>query len=194
MKRMTLVVLWLLTMTLASASSADACDCGDFLVEDASKTSASIFMGEVIDVSDPREVSIGSKSEKVYLTRFLVWERWKGAKSIEAEVLVEPLGYYTQMRVGEVYLVYAKPLALQDSSTKIEGIVNDCTRTTLMLRPGPQQKVVNPLPFYDVFKLDKYLSQRRNERPYFSGTKNRKVFVWSAAFRALTAQVILRYE
>ena len=73
--RTALVVLFLLIMIFASAPLAVACDCDDFAVEDASKTSASIFIGEVISVSDPREAFIGSKTEKVYLTTFLVWER-----------------------------------------------------------------------------------------------------------------------
>ena len=176
MRRIALVVLGLLTMTFASASWARACDCSNFLIEDASKTSASIFIGEVIDVSDPREVLIESKTEKVYLTRFLVWERWKGAKSIEAEILVELPVHNTQMTVGEVYLVYAKPLALQDGSAKIEGIVTRCTRTALMERPGPQQKVVNPLPFYDVFKLDKIFKPTAQRTPAFQRNEKPKSF------------------
>jgi hypothetical protein len=82
MRRAACVVLVLVTVTFASASLAVACDCGDFLVEDASKASASIFIGEVVRVSDRHEMLIESKTEEVYLTKFLVWERWKGQNQL----------------------------------------------------------------------------------------------------------------
>jgi len=177
------LVLGLLTMTLANAPLAVACDCSDFLVESASKTSASIFIGEVIDVSDPREMLIESKTEKVYVTRFLVWERWKGTKSIEAEVLIELPAHYTQMSVGEVYLVYANPLTLQEGSAKIEGIVRRSTRTALIERPGPQQKAVNPLPFSDVFQLDKIFKPAAVQRiPVFRDYQKPKGFCLVCCF------------
>lgn len=182
MKRTTLVVLAILTMTFASAFPAAACDCSDFFVEGASETSASIFMGEVIDVSGPREVLIGSETEKVYLTRFLVWERWKGPKSIEAEVLVEPLEYYAPMKVGEVYLVYAKPLARKDGSAKIEGIVNGCTRTVLIQRPGFQQNAVNLMPFHDVFQLDKIFGPTTQRTSVFQPYEKPKSFCLVCCF------------
>lgn len=182
MRRTALAVLGLLTITFTGASRAGACDCGDFLVEDASKTSASIFIGEVVDVSDPREMFVGSKMEKVYLTRFLVWERWKGTKSVEAEVLVELPAHSAQMSVGEVYLVYAKPLFLQDGSAKIEGVVTRCTRTALMEGLGPRQKVVNPLPFYDVFKLDKIFKPTEQRTPVFQRNEKPKRFCLVCCF------------
>jgi hypothetical protein len=182
MRRTALMVLGLLIMTFASACPAVACGCGDFLVEDASKASASIFIGEVVGVSDSREMLIGSKTEKVYLSRFLVLERWKGAKSIEAEVLIDLPGHYVQMSVGEVYLVYATPLALEDASTKIEGIVTRCTRTALIERPGPRQKTVNPLPFFDVFKLDKIFKSTAQSTSIFQRYEKLKSFCLVCCF------------
>jgi hypothetical protein len=176
MRRAACVVLVLVTVTFASASLAVACDCGDFLVEDASKASASIFIGEVVGVSDPHEMVIGSKTEEAYLTKFLVWERWKGAKSIEAEVLIVLPGHHTQMIVGEVYLVYANALGLQDGFVKIEGIVTRCTRTALIERAAPQQPAVNPLPFYDVFKLDKIFKSAAQRTPVFQRLEKSRNF------------------
>ncbi len=131
MKRITLLVFGLLTLTLAGGSTTLACPCSNFTVEGASKFAASIFIGEVTEVGDPRVVKIGPTTEKLYVTRFLVRERWKGPKAIEAEVLTELPFHYglPQMHVGMVLLVYAFPVYTADGSSKIEGLVTRCTRT-----------------------------------------------------------------
>jgi len=182
MRRKVFVVLGLLTITLAGASPAVACNCTDFFVEDASKASASIFIGEVVNVSDVRDVLIEAKTEKVYLARFLVWERWKGPKAIEAEVLIDLPVHHTQMSVGEVYLVYANPLTLQDGTAKTEGIVTRCSRTALIERPGPQQKAVNPMPFSDVFQLDKIFKPTAQRTPVFPRHEKSKNFCLVCCF------------
>jgi hypothetical protein len=182
MRRTASLVLALLIMTFAATARTVGCGCGDLFVEDASKASASIFIGEVVDVSDPYNMLIGSNTEQVYLTKFLVWERWKGAKSIEAAVLIDLPGHLPQMSVGEVYLVYANPLALQGGSAKVEGIVTPCSRTSLIERPGLQQKVLNPRPFFDIFKLDKIFGPAAQRTPVFRRHEEAKSFCLVCCF------------
>lgn len=146
MRRIVLVVLVLLTVTLASASPVAAGRC-DMLVDNGSKTAASIFMGEVIAVGEPRDVKIGSRTEKLYVTKFFVWERWKGPKSLEAEVLTELPTHWglPQMRVGFIYLVYAFPVSLSDGSPNIEGVVRRYSPTIAFSRSA----------LSDAFRLDR---------------------------------------
>ena len=63
MRRIALLVVGLLMLMLAGASTALACECTDYTVEDSSKVAASIFIGEIIDVGEPREVKLGDKTE-----------------------------------------------------------------------------------------------------------------------------------
>ena len=147
MRRITLLVFGLLTVTLAGASTALACHCSNFTVEGSSKVAASIFIGEVTEVGEPRDVKIGPHTQKLYVTRFLVRERWKGPKSIDAEVLTElPLHYgLPQMSVGMVLLVYAFPIPDAGGLSNIEGLVTSCTRT----------RALRDVALSDVFALDK---------------------------------------
>ena len=168
MRRIALAVLGLLMVTLASASPVAAGRC-DALVDNASKTAASIFMGEVIAVGEPREVTIGSRTEMLYVTKFFVWERWKGPKSLEAEVLTELPFHWglPQMRVGSVYLVYAFPVSIQDQSSKFEGIVTHYSPT---------------IPFHrfalsDAFALDRIFKPKATQRMFlFSPPQQPKKF------------------
>lgn len=157
MIRIALVILGLLTVTLASASTVAAGHC-DGLVSNASKTAASIFMGEVIAVGEPREVTIGYKTEKLYVTKFFVWERWKGPNSLEAEVLTEMPFHWglPQMRVGAVYLVYAFPVSIRDGSSKIEGVITHYSPTTFFSRSALSQ----------AFELDRIFKPKSIQRPY----------------------------
>jgi hypothetical protein len=155
MRRIALLVLGLLTLTLASASTTLACPCSTFTVEDSGKFAASIFIGEVIDVGEPREVKLADKIEKLYMTKFLVWERWKGPKSHNAEVWTQAPFHYglPQMRVGMVFLVYAFPVYIPGSSSNIEGLVTSCTRTTQF----------SAFAFPDVFALDKIFKPKATQ-------------------------------
>jgi|RhiMethySRZTD1v2_1073278.scaffolds.fasta_scaffold01356_14 hypothetical protein len=152
MRRIALLVVGLLMLTLAGASTALACECTDYTVEDSSKVAASIFIGEIIDVGEPREVKLGDKTEKLYLTKFFVQERWKGPKSVHAEVLTDLPSHYglSQMRAGMVLLVYAFPLSIPGGSSNIEGLVISCSRTTFF----------NNQAFADVFALDKIFKSK----------------------------------
>lgn len=157
MKRLALVALGLLTFTLASESPVAAGRC-DMLVDNASKTAASIFMGEVIAVGEPRDVKVGSRTEKLYVTKFFVWERWKGPKSLEAEVLTELPSHWglTEMRVGFVYLVYAFPVSLPDGSSNIEGVVRRYSPTISFSRYA----------LSDAFRLDRIFKPKATQRTY----------------------------
>lgn len=145
-------------VTLGGPPSGKPCKRRDGLIDNASKTAASIFMGQVIAVSEPREVTIGFKTEKLYVTKFFVWERWKGPKSLEAEVLTEMPFHWglPQMRVGSVFLVFAFPVSIPDGSSNIEGIVTHNSPTTFF----------TDLAYIQMFELDRIFKPKVTQRTY----------------------------
>lgn len=165
MKRIAVLVFGSLIMMVAGVAPIAACSCSDFVVEGASKAAASIFIGEVVHVGEPREVVIGSTTAKLYVTRFFVYERWKGPKSVEAEVLTELPAHYglDQMNVGDIYLIYARPVTVPQGPTTIEGIVTSCSRGSFIGRSGSEQ-VFTATAFHDVFELDRIFNPRNPRR------------------------------
>src|SRR6185369_1999203 len=87
MRKRALVVLSLLLLVLANESHARACFCVAPGVEKSFETAASVFVGEVVQISGPRNVEIGSGVEQLYVVKFFVWEQWKGTKGFEVEIL-----------------------------------------------------------------------------------------------------------
>lgn len=145
MRKKALVVLSLLLIVLATESHARACFCVAPMVDKSFESSASIFVGEVVQISGPREVETGSGVEQLYVVKFFVWEQWKGTKAFEVEVL-SPQKQRScfdrpPMEIGETYLVFADSVTLKDGSRKIQGIVRPCTLTTLFIESGSQPGV-----------------------------------------------------
>lgn len=182
MRRIALTLLALVVIPLAAQRVA-ACDCSHFSVEGASKTSASIFIGQVIDVGEPREIITALQTQKLQVVRFLVWERWKGPKSIEASVLTQLDGAFTGYRinVGDIHLVYADPITVQFGADNVEGIVTGCTRSALLQQSDPQRVIIRPLE--DVFKLDKLFKSPAAEQKFsFSPEQKPKHFCMVCCF------------
>jgi hypothetical protein len=144
-----------------------ACYCIGGFVEDEFVKAANIFIGEVVEVSGPREVATVSGVEKFNVTRFFAWDRWKGTKTLDVEVLSElpenSCVAYPPMRVGEVYVVFARPFNVKHSSANLQGLVTTCSLTTRMVGPGPQHQVyVNALA--TIFALDNLTKPVRPQR------------------------------
>ncbi len=174
MRKKALVVLSLLVIVLASKSHARACFCVAPPVEKSYQKSASIFVGEVVQIGVPRDVETGSAIEQLYPVKFFVWEQWKGPKAFEVEVL-SPQKQRScfdrpPMAIGETYLVFAEPVTVKDGSLKIQGVVNSCTLTTLFIGSGPQPKV-NLEALATIFGLDKLTKPAPQQRTPAFGRK-----------------------
>jgi|GEM_PF-2577620 len=145
MRKRALVVLSLLLIVLANETRARACTCVAPGVDKAFQTSASIFVGEVMQISGPLDVEIGSNVEQLHRVKFFVWERWKGPKAFEVEIL-SPQKQRScfdrpPMEIGETYLIFADPVSVKNGSPQIQGHVTSCTLTTLFIGAGPQPKI-----------------------------------------------------
>jgi hypothetical protein len=157
---MTLAILGLLTITVATAAPATIpCYCVGPPVEKSLQRAASVFMGQVVEVSGPRSVSVGEAVQKFYVTKFSVWDQWKGNRAPEVEVLTElhedSCVAYPRMTVGERYLVFANPITVKADSPNIQGIVTTCTLTTRVSGPGPEYELTNGHALATMFDLDK---------------------------------------
>jgi len=146
------------------------CFCVGGPVEKQFVEAASIFIGDVVEVSGPREVLTGSGVQKFYVTRFFVWDRWKGAKGFDVEVLTELLEdscvAYPPMSIGATYLIFANPLSVKNGSPKIQGIVTSCTLTSLFVGSGPQP-TVRLGALATIFELDKLTNPPPQRTPAF---------------------------
>ena len=171
MRKKALVVLSLLVIVLASESHARACFCVAPPIEKSFAKSASIFVGEVVQIGVSRNVETGSGVEQLYPVKFFVWEQWKGPKAFEVEIL-SPQKQRScfdrpPMEIGETYLVFADPVTLKDGSSKIQGIVQPCTLTTLFIESGPEAKVrLDALA--TIFALDKLTRPAPQREPAFA--------------------------
>jgi hypothetical protein len=157
----------LLLIMLATESQARACWCIPPMVDKAFETSASIFVGEVVQISGPREVQTESGVEQLYPVKFFVWERWKGAKAFEVEVL-SPQKQRScfdrpPMQIGETYLVFADPMTVE-GSPRIRGIIKPCSRTTLFVGSG-SEPVVGLDAVATILELDKVAKRAPQRTP-----------------------------
>lgn len=159
MRRIALTAFGLLVMTVGSASPVAACYCVLRSTDEAFEVSASVFLGQVVEVSGPRVVGFGSQTKKIQVTRFFVWQQWKGAKALEIEVFVDvpanSCGADRSMKVGEMYMVFADPVSINDISPKIQGVVTVCTNTYRITGPNPHSDFSNDRAVLDALVLDK---------------------------------------
>lgn len=173
--RKILVILGALLMVHASEvqvtqAQVAQCFCVGGPVEKQFVEAASIFIGDVVEVSGPREVLTSSGVQKFYVTRFFVWDRWKGAKGFDVEILTPLLEdscvAYPPMSIGATYLVFANPLSVKNASPKIQGIVTSCTLTSLFVGAGPEPTVRSSA-LATIFELDKLTNPPPQRTPAF---------------------------
>ena len=157
MRTKALTVLGLLLVVFAGDSKAAACFCGTPSIEKAFERSAAIFLGQVVQVTGPRELTIGTNVEQLHVVKFFVWERWKGPEGFEVEILSaqKQRSCFSSppMEVGETYLVFAEPVNIKEGSSGVQGIVTPCNRTTRLVGPAPEHAVYVPA-LATIFELD----------------------------------------
>jgi hypothetical protein len=118
-----------------------ACYCGKSEVREAYDRAKVVFVGEVLDVSEPRVKFASAKFEdSAHAIRFKVETAWKQPFWTELDVLARVdscLGLQRMPRKGDKYLVYAEPLDPKDpSSTQLR--TDSClTRTALLSQISP---------------------------------------------------------
>lgn len=136
MRQIALAVVALGT-ALLFAPAAQACYCGKAEVPKALNAASAVFLGEVIDITEPRTTEETAPLPGRFFTiRFKVEKSWKGIAfgSTEIDVLSAQGRYgcfaFPPVKKGERYLVYA------DSTSGDKGwvIITNCTRTTIVRR------------------------------------------------------------
>ena len=164
MRRTAVTFLGLLVITIASVTPAAACYCAFRSTDEAFEVSARVFLGQVVEVSAPREIKFGSETKKVHVTRFFVWEKWKGTKALEVEVFfeipanscsTEPL-----IKVGEMYMVFSDSVSVKEGFPKVQGIVTICSNTYRVSGPDPQSEFTDLRAVSDALMLDKLRRSR----------------------------------
>lgn len=167
MRRILLTGLALMAVTLACSSPAfSSCFCMGGSVEKQFARAANIFIGQVVEVSGPREVAHGSGAQKLYVTRLFVRDRWKGNNAFDVEILTElrdSCTAYPQMSIDETYLVFADPIAVKGASSKTQGLVTTCGLTALLVGSGPNP-VVGLNALATIFELDKLIGRELPKR------------------------------
>jgi hypothetical protein len=159
MRNKVFVILSLLvTVLLCESRAAASCFCVSPRIAQSLKKSASVFIGRVTQISGPREVRIGDRTEQLYVVKFFVWERWKGAEGLEVEILSTQKENvwcfeYPALKIGETHLIFADPIDSKDVSANVEGIVNGCSNSTRLIGPGPEFEI-NGWSLYPLFELD----------------------------------------
>ena len=169
MRKMVFVILSLLLMVLANESQAKACFCVAPPLDKSFEAAASVFIGEVVQISGPSDVETGSGVEQFYVVKFFVWEQWKGTKGFEVELLSPKQRSCfggPELEIGKKYLIFADPVTVKDGSTKIQGILKPCTLTSLFVGSGPQPTVrLDALA--TIFALDKLTNPPPQRMPAF---------------------------
>jgi hypothetical protein len=163
MRKRLLVVLGPLLIMLAGATQAVACYCGKPVLNKVLEKSESVFVGQVVEISGPRGIEIGANAQNLYVIKFFVWERWKGARDREVQILAEQgeksCFAYPPMRVGETYLVFAQPVTVNNASVQVQGMVDNCTRTSRLGGASPRPEVDKETGLLDLFALDRLTKQ-----------------------------------
>jgi len=163
MKRTLLAGLFLTTMALF-APSTYACFCVRSEVPEALEFASAVFLGEVVEITEPRTTDETAPLPRRFFTiKFKVERSWKGVAfgSQEISVLSAQGRYgcfaYPPVSKGQKYLVYA------DAADGAPGwsIITICNRTTIV-RPGTigYFKFVDLIDPYDDMKQLDVVTQR----------------------------------
>ena len=163
MKHFLLIAL-VLGCVLGCTSRAYACWCVRPEVPDALKRANAVFVGEVLDIVEPKTANDDAPIQDRFFTiKFKIEKSWKGVPFglREFNVLAAQGRYgcfaFPPMNKGERYLVYADPAYGAESWS----VVTICTRTT-PIRFGSNPRLLNPDaidPFADMRMLDAITSR-----------------------------------
>ncbi|SRR6266404_2961715 len=148
-----------------SVPTVKACYCSVPEVPRALNRASAVFVGEVIEVIDPRTSDEkASPPGRFYTIRFKVEKSWKGVASQEIEVLSAQGKYgcfaYPPVSKGERYLVYADPLYFDGAFQKGWLIITTCNRTKLLANASADLKKLEGIknPFFNPY----FPRRRRN--------------------------------
>ena len=128
---------------LLSAPVSYACWCLQPNVEEAFNRAKVVFVGEVLEVTPPRDRESTLFVDTAYTVRFRVEKAWKEPFWTEANVLVPMdscFGLLLLPQKGEKYLVYAEPVHGFDPSRN-EVMTHGCTRTSRLSEISPATDV-----------------------------------------------------
>ena len=158
MKRIVLMIL-AFGCLVVSPPRAHACFCVTPEVPDALKRAKAVFLGEVIDIIEPKATDENAPlPDRFFIIKFKIQRSWKGVGAGTREFsILSANGHYgcfafPPVAKGETYLVHADPAYRAESW----GIITICTRTTIV-RFGSNPRLLNPEaidPFSDMKQLD----------------------------------------
>ena len=160
MKHLILVfcVGWLFSL---SAPNSYACSCVMPEVPQAFREARAVFVGEVIEIVEPRSDDPKAPlADRLYAIRFKVERSWKGVTSQEISVLSDQgrAGCFSwgPFLKGKKYLVYAERRTPAEAPIRNLAVLFSCNRTALL--PGASED----LKTLEIVSLKTRASRRRN--------------------------------
>ena len=141
-----------------SSERAYACFCVTPEVPEAFKQANAVFLGEVVDIVEPKIGGTSKIQDRLFTIKFKVEKFWKGMspRTREFSVLSAQGGFrcfaFPPMIKGQRYLVYANPAY----GAEHWSVVTSCSRTTVF-RFALDPRLMNPDaidPFADMRMLD----------------------------------------
>ena len=158
MKQILLSILAVACFVLC-APPAYGCSCVMPEVPDALKTAKAVFLGEVVEIVEPKTTNETAPLPGRFFTiKFKIEKSWKGVPFAAREFnVLSAQGRYgcfafPPVSKGQRYLVYA------DAASDIGnwGLITMCNRTTVV-RLGSNPRILNPDaidPYWDIKQLD----------------------------------------
>lgn len=138
---------------------ANACFCVTPEVSEAYKNANAVFLGEVVEIIEPKNSNEKAAiSDRFFTIKFKIERSWKGVPFAASEfVVLSAQGHYgcfafPPVKRGEQYLVYADPTS--DSGNW--SVVTNCNRSTVV-RLGWHPRLFNwgeIDPYSDIKQLD----------------------------------------
>ncbi|HEU0143442.1 MAG TPA: hypothetical protein VFQ47_01535 [Nitrososphaera sp.] len=134
------VTAFILAMFISSVSTIQAFYCPVPEVPEALQRSGAVFVGEVVEVIEPKTSDPNALlPERFYTIRLKVERAWKGVSGQEIKVLAPTPGYETKPvpNKGDKYLVYAEPAYTKEGYRKDWLIMgNMCNRSMPFSKAG----------------------------------------------------------
>jgi hypothetical protein len=162
---------------MVSASRAHGCSCITPEVPEAFKQAKAVFLGEVIDIVEPKTPSETAPiADRFFTITFKIERSWKGISlgAREFKVLSAQGRYgcfaYPPVSKGQRYLVYADPA----SDAGNWSLIWSCNRTTVV-RSGSNPRLLNTDaidPYWDIKQLD---AIKKRAFSFDSGRARRRV-------------------
>jgi hypothetical protein len=172
MKRI-IVGVFITGCLLIAAPAAHACFCIVPDVREALEGAKAVFLGEVIDITEPRTTDVNAPlPDRLFKIKFKIKKAWKGVPVGVTEISIlsaqrgDDCFAYPPVRKGEFHLVYANPAW----GAPRWGVITGCTRTAIVSPGTVNLKFLGSDegdPFEDMKQLDVLTSGifSRNKSP-----------------------------